>query len=111
LTSNFKQIFDSLPSESEVNSWKNSLMVLASVLKSNIKLHNLYIFLEYKMPSCSRRADVMLFGLDKNQKPTALVIELKQWSNIGQSAITDTIAIGNKPFCIHLFKWKAIVNT
>ncbi len=96
LIHNFSLSFDDLPSGSEINSWKNSLKALAKILDEET-FKNLYIFLEYKMPSCSRRADVLLLGLDKEEKPLAIIIELKQWSEIRLSAISDTIAIGNTP--------------
>ncbi|HPP33924.1 MAG TPA: hypothetical protein PLU62_08260 [Ignavibacteriales bacterium] len=35
--------------------------------------------------------------MDKEEKPLAIIIKLKQWSEIRLSAIFDTIAIGNTP--------------
>ena len=44
---------------------------------------------EYHLPLSGRRIDVMLCGSDSNRRPSALVLELKQWSKVG---IEDEVA-------------------
>lgn len=68
------------PSESELRSWDRSLSVLATDL-IDAGLGELEMLIEYQLPLTSKRADVVLAGLDRRTgEDTFLVVELKQWS-------------------------------
>ncbi len=68
------------PSPEEEQSWRNSLGALCAAL--NGLQDNFEVYLEYGMPPESlQRADFMITGLDSNGKKTAVIIELKQWSD------------------------------
>ncbi len=68
------------PSESEQRSWQRSLPVLAQDLME-AGLGNVEMLIEYQLPLTSRRADVVLAGVDRRTGGDAYVIvELKQWS-------------------------------
>ena len=72
------------PSESEYRSWENSVPILVDVLH-RAKLDALTLVLEYQTP-IGNRIDAILLGERKDTgKPLVLVIELKQWSSIGDN--------------------------
>jgi len=66
------------PSPAEQNSWRNSLRAMAGVIRhADLKDHG--IILEYQLPLTSKRLDCLISGLDINDKPNAVIVELKQW--------------------------------
>jgi hypothetical protein len=68
------------PSESERKSWRRSLPVLAQDLME-AGLGNVEMLIEYQLPLTSKRADVVLAGVDRRTGGDAyVVVELKQWS-------------------------------
>lgn len=69
-------------SNSEVESWKNSLLYMYKVLNTKDIPSNCGIAIEYKIPATSRRIDFMITGLDKNDVNNIVIIELKQWSEV-----------------------------
>lgn len=71
--------------ESELNSWKNSLMFMYQVLEDEGIPNNTGLALEYQIPYSRKRIDIILTGIDKNSKKTAIIIELKQWTEVEQS--------------------------
>ncbi|HEX8435854.1 DNA/RNA helicase domain-containing protein [Archangium sp.] len=95
LVSAFEQSEQAPPSESEETSWRQSLPALAEVL-DDPAFDRAQVFLELQMPLCSRRCDVLLVGQSARGVPAAVVIELKQWTHAGRSAIPDTVSLGNR---------------
>lgn len=70
-----------VPSESERRSWRNSLPVLANDLVE-AGLGDVEMLIEYQLPLTSKRADVVLAGVDRRTGGDAyVVVELKQWSH------------------------------
>jgi hypothetical protein len=68
------------PSESERKSWRRSLPVLAHDLME-AGLGNVEMLIEYQLPLTSKRADVVLAGVDRRTGGDAyVVVELKQWT-------------------------------
>ncbi|RGA00970.1 DUF2075 domain-containing protein [Microbispora triticiradicis] len=68
------------PGRSERRSWDRSLPVLARDLVE-AGLGGVEMLLEYRLPLTSKRADVILAGVDRHSGDDAYVIvELKQWS-------------------------------
>ncbi|MGM0417782.1 MAG: DNA/RNA helicase domain-containing protein [Thermodesulfobacteriota bacterium] len=67
-------------SKSEVNSWKNSMMYMSNVLEDEAIPDNVGIAIEYKIPQTSKRVDIIVTGLNVKALKTAVIIELKQWS-------------------------------
>jgi Uncharacterized conserved protein (DUF2075) len=68
------------PSESERKSWRRSLPILAHDLV-DAGLGDVEMMIEYRLPLTSRRADVVLAGIDRRTGGDAyVVVELKQWS-------------------------------
>jgi hypothetical protein len=67
------------PSESERRSWRRSLPVLARDLVE-AGLGEIEMLIEYQLPLSSKRADVVLAGIDRLTGGDAyVVVELRQW--------------------------------
>jgi len=79
LTSGFEKAFKRA-SGSELNSWMESIPAFLNILKSS-DFDNIQILFELEMPIGSERADLVLLG-GTQFCPKALVVELKQWSNV-----------------------------
>jgi len=83
---NFISAFRQQPSQSEYNSWANSMNRVHNLLEI-AGLKDNHIAIEYEVPYNRSRIDLMLFGKGlEDGKPNVVVIELKQWS---QAKATD----------------------
>lgn len=79
-TSGYEDEVGKLPSSEEEESWQNSLGALCKALDGLDG--GLDVYAEYVIPPESYyRADFMITGFDSSEKKTAVIIELKQWSN------------------------------
>lgn len=75
----------------EIRSWTNSLIHMDNVLSDNEIPDDLGVAIEYKIPNTSKRVDLILSGYSDTNKPTALIIELKQWERASKVANKDGI--------------------
>lgn len=95
--------FRYVPSEFEVNSWKNSLQKLSEVFQA-AEFKDNGVLLEYQMPLTSKRLDCMITGKDSTGKNNAVIIELKQWSKChnsnGENEVVTWVA-GNERELLH----------
>jgi len=91
------------PSEGEVRSWQNSLRALSQVFAySNLMDHG--ILLEYQLPLTSKRLDCMISGTDCLGKPSAVIVELKQWDKCEESNADNEVVTwvgGSKRDVLH----------
>ena len=92
LSTSFVQQLGHRPAPQEVNSWRNSLRAFSSVVEQAHLLDH-GIVLEYQIPMTSYRLDCMLTGLSSVGKPSALVTELKQWTNAEVSETEDCMEV------------------
>lgn len=70
--------------DSEKQSWKNSLKYMSEILnKTNIS-KECTVLLEYNLPMTSSRIDFMLCEYDKKNRKNVLIVELKQWSKVNK---------------------------
>lgn len=76
--------------KSEVESWKNSMVYMNNALLGAGIPADAGVAIEYKVPQSSKRIDFILTGLDAHDRDTAVVVELKQWS---EASITEKDAI------------------
>lgn len=77
--------------DAEIRSWNNSLMAMKDVvLESNIP-NDCGVLLEYNIPFTNNRIDFMLTGHDKNNKSTAVIIELKQWQEANATDVPNVV--------------------
>lgn len=77
-------------SQSEINSWKNSMMYMSNILEDEGIPDDIGVAIEYKIPQTSKRIDIILTGINEHNKSTAVIVELKQWS---EAHLTDKDAI------------------
>ncbi|MGI5227779.1 DNA/RNA helicase domain-containing protein [Actinoallomurus sp. CA-142502] len=81
LAENLQKITGRWTPEPERRSWERSLPVLARDLV-DAGLGKVEMLIEYQLPLTSRRADVVLAGVDARTGEDAyVVVELKQWSH------------------------------
>lgn len=66
-------------SQSEVVSWKESLMALGKVLRHDSIPDECGVAVEYGIPQSGKRIDVLLSGRDESDRENLLIVELKQW--------------------------------
>ncbi len=78
--------------ESEVNSWNNSLPALAYVLNKSDVPDDAEIGIEYNIRGNRHRIDALICGRDDDGFESAVVVELKQWSNVQRT---------DKPYYVH----------
>jgi hypothetical protein len=77
-------------SASEFTSWRNSLSALAYQLRySGVRDHG--VVLEMQLPLSSARLDAFVFGRSPEGRDSAVLVELKQWSEASASEWDDCV--------------------
>ena len=66
-------------SDSQLNSWKNSMQYMRGVLDDDEIPSNAGVAIEFNIPTTSKRIDFILSGRDRNKRDSVIIIELKQW--------------------------------
>lgn len=91
----FKEVFHRSTGESEVNSWRESMLRMRGVLADNEIPDNAGVAIEFNIPHTSNRIDFLLSGYDKNKKNSIIIIELKQWTHadavLGKDGVVSTV--------------------
>jgi DUF2075 family protein len=77
-------------SDSELNSWKNSLRYMDAIVEDPEIPADTGIAIEFNIPNTSKRIDFILTGKQADGTRTAVIIELKQWQ---QAEVTNKDAI------------------
>lgn len=93
----FKRKLGRTTTKQEIASWKNSMVYMNNILSDNDIPNNAGVSVEYKIPQTSNRIDFILTGRDQNKADTAIIVELKQWSDVGRTdkdAIVETFLGG-----------------
>jgi uncharacterized protein len=81
------------PPESEVRSWRNSLKSLSNAIELGGLLDH-GLLLEFQLPLTSKRLDAMITGHDREGRPGAVIVELKQWSDdVLPSRVEDMVTV------------------
>lgn len=84
-------------SKSEIESWKNSMQYMNNVLVDGHIPEDAGVAIEYKVPLTSKRVDFILTGQDEHRRDSAVIVELKQWSEVSattKDAIVETFVGG-----------------
>ena len=95
----YKQLFGRT-SESQLNSWKNSMQYMRGVLDDSGIPNNAGVAIEFNIPTTSKRIDFILSGRDSKRKDSVIIIELKQWETCN--------AVENKDGIVSTFTGGAI---
>lgn len=84
--------------DSQLNSWKNSMQYMRGVLDDNAIPDNAGVAIEFNIPTTSKRIDFILSGRDNQNKDSVIIIELKQWETCtaveGKDGIVSTYTGG-----------------
>ncbi len=78
---------------SELNSWKNSLRHMDTVMEDAGIPNNAGVAIEFNIPQSSKRVDFIITGTRDDGQRSAVIIELKQWteaSATNKDAIVST---------------------
>lgn len=78
----FKEVFHRGTSESEINSWRESMLRMRGVLADKDIPDTTGVAIEFNIPHTSKRIDFLLSGFDKNKNNSIIIIELKQWTHV-----------------------------
>ena len=78
----YKKVFHRSTSKSEIRSWSNSMEKMRGVLDDKDIPSNIGVAIEFNIPHTSNRIDFLISGLDKEDKNSIIIIELKQWDKV-----------------------------
>lgn len=76
----FKRTLGHTTSQSEIESWRNSMLYMNNILNDKAIPDDAGVSIEYKVPLTNKRIDFILTGKNENKKDTAIIVELKQWT-------------------------------
>ncbi len=77
--------------EAEKRSWNYSLRFMETVLRKSMIPDDCGVFIEYNIPGTSKRIDFIVSGYDKNVNANFVIIELKQWDQVGVTNKEDIV--------------------
>ena len=95
----FQKRFGRSVAPSEIRSWDNSLDEMYKVIGTHLLPENSGIAIEFNIPQTAKRVDFIVTGLDADGRPSAVIIELKQWDQVertSKDAIVRTFLNGTK---------------
>lgn len=79
-------------SESEARSWRNSLRAMADAVRlGNLEDHGIAV--EVQLPLSSRRLDCLITGRNRIDRPSAVIVELKQWESVAASDVDECVLV------------------
>ena len=70
----FREVFHRGTGESEVNSWRESMLRMRGVLADEEIPDNAGVAIEFNIPTTSKRIDFILSGRDNNRKDSVIII-------------------------------------
>lgn len=79
---NFKNKIGRGTSESEKQSWRDSMMYMQNILEDGGIPEDTGVMIEYQIPQTSNRIDFILTGKNENNVDHAIIVELKRWGKI-----------------------------
>ncbi|MCY3883718.1 MAG: DUF2075 domain-containing protein [Gammaproteobacteria bacterium] len=94
----FRSQFGHGTSPSEIESWNNSLQYMKNALDLAAIPDDAGVAIEYQIPLTSKRVDFILSGLNGDERETVVIVELKQWQEVGatpKDAIVKTALGGS----------------
>jgi uncharacterized protein len=80
ISASYERYYRRRVGSSEFRSWQQSLNFLRNSFEYSSLTDN-RIVIEFELPYSTRRIDVLVFGRDKNETDSVVLVELKQWSN------------------------------
>ena len=89
---------------SEMSAWRNSMQFMSTVLLGSDVPGDARVAIEFMVPLSSKRIDFILSGKNENQNDVAVIVELKQWSDVSltsKDAIVKTFLGGSEKEAAH----------
>ncbi|MDD3712426.1 MAG: DUF2075 domain-containing protein [Candidatus Izemoplasmatales bacterium] len=83
--------------DKEYRSWDNSLRAMSLVLNDHEIDQDIRVAIEYQIPATGKRVDFIISGLNEQNKPSAVIVELKQWETAEKTSREDLVTtyVGN----------------
>ncbi len=78
-------------SDSEYNSWVNSMERMYKVMNDPEIPDDAGIAIEYNIPQTAKRVDFMIAGYSEERDPGMVIVELKQWSSLEKVEAADAL--------------------
>ena len=88
----FRRRFGHKPSQNEMLSWRNSMGYMNNALVDSEIPGDAGVAIEYRIPLTSNRIDFILTGEDARRNSVAIIVELKQWSEV-EATEKDAIVV------------------
>lgn len=79
--------------QAERRSWRNSMQYMQNIIADQDIPNNAGIAIEYTIPQTAKRIDFIITGFNKDKKKNAVIVELKQWEQVGAIEATDMDAV------------------
>lgn len=76
----YQEVFHKRSNQAQINSWQNSMQYMRGVLSDSEIPNDAGVAIEYNVPATSKRIDFILSGYNKQNIGSAIIVELKQWS-------------------------------
>ena len=76
----FKRVYRRSVGSAEINSWRNSMGFMQRIVADEDIPCNTGIAIELGIPQTAKRMDFVLTGANSDNRPTAVIVELKQWT-------------------------------
>jgi len=81
----FQKRLNRIVGRSEIDSWKNSMAFMDRILNDDEIPNDSGVAIEFLIPQTSKRVDFILTGKDERGIDHAVIIELKQWSEVAMT--------------------------
>lgn len=82
----YKSATGSAVAKPQIQAWSQSLAQMGKVLDDEEIPGDAGVAIEYQVPQTSKRIDFLISGLDAENRPRVVIVELKQWS---ESRLSD----------------------
>lgn len=99
ILSAFQQRLGHTTSRAEIDAWRNSMGYMNNALLGAGIPADAGVAIEYRIPQTAKRVDFILTGLDQAGRNAAIIVELKQWSEVAATAkdgVVETFVGGTK---------------
>jgi type I restriction system adenine methylase HsdM len=81
------------PSVAKRDAWTHGLPRLSGVLELCDLPESVYVGLEVQVPYYSKRVDLVLYGHEAEGRPSMMLVELKQWSELDSAAEDGRLSV------------------
>lgn len=91
ILASFKRHLGHITSQSEISSWRNSMLYMGQVLADGEIPDDSGVAIEYALPQTTKRIDFILTGIGQNKEPAVIIVELKQWESVSATPMDGVV--------------------